>query len=140
MQDDKITQEEWLKMWQDCIKASGNTSDLPEWQQRYMDFMFEVNDTSGRPSTIIHHCGERKDIFDKVMMANNYGEGATKNCGSETFFLCPLRPPPPPPKKKKKKKRRGKLVRAPPLPPSFMVETFCALSPSMWLKRLIVLL
>lgn len=45
-QDDKITEDEWLKMWQECIKVS-NEKGIPEWQQRYMDFMFDVNDTSG---------------------------------------------------------------------------------------------
>ena len=46
-QDNKITQEEWFKMWTECVQATNNHKDLPDWQQRYMDFMFEVNDTSG---------------------------------------------------------------------------------------------
>ncbi len=46
-QDDKITKEEWFKMWTECIRATNTPNDLPDWQRKYMDFMFEVNDTSG---------------------------------------------------------------------------------------------
>ena len=54
LQDDKITQDEWFRMWTECVSSATNNhrdlphyTDLPEWQQKYMDFMFEVNDTSG---------------------------------------------------------------------------------------------
>ena len=53
-QDNKITQEEWFKMWTECVQATNNHKDLPDWQQRYMDFMFEVNDTSGWLEKPIH--------------------------------------------------------------------------------------
>ncbi|CAH1788357.1 unnamed protein product [Owenia fusiformis] len=46
-QDDKVTVEEWFKMWTECLKASKEMSDLPPWQVKYMNFMFDVNDTSG---------------------------------------------------------------------------------------------
>lgn len=46
-QDDKVTQEEWLKMWTECVRAAENGTDLPDWQRRYMNFMFDVIDTSG---------------------------------------------------------------------------------------------
>ncbi|XP_060075203.1 sarcoplasmic calcium-binding proteins I, III, and IV-like [Ylistrum balloti] len=41
--DDRVSQEEWVRMWEDCIRS--NT--VPEWQQKFMDFMFNVNDKSG---------------------------------------------------------------------------------------------
>ena len=47
-QDDKITQDEWCKMWGECMAGTNDYKHLPEWQQSYMDFMFEVNDTSGK--------------------------------------------------------------------------------------------
>ncbi len=37
-------------MWTEFVQATTNHTELPEWQQKYMDFMFEVNDTSGKLS------------------------------------------------------------------------------------------
>ena len=45
-------------MWTEFIQATNNHKDLPMWQEKYMDFMFEVNDTSG----------ERKWIKDSVIL------------------------------------------------------------------------
>lgn len=45
--DGKITKEEWTKMWEECIKGVVEGKQFPEWQQKYMEFMFYANDTSG---------------------------------------------------------------------------------------------
>ena len=34
-------------MWAHTIPSMRDGGALPEWQQKYMDFMFDVNDTSG---------------------------------------------------------------------------------------------
>lgn len=46
-QDDKVSEEEWLKMWTDCVQDIKSKKEFPEWQQKFIDFMFKVNDTSG---------------------------------------------------------------------------------------------
>ena len=51
-QDNKISEEEWTKMWAHTIPTMDDSRPLPEWQQKYMDFMFDVNDTSGGGATI----------------------------------------------------------------------------------------
>ncbi|XP_013420856.1 sarcoplasmic calcium-binding proteins I, III, and IV [Lingula anatina] len=45
--DKKVSTEEWYLMWTESIKASKNTGALPDWVNRYREFMFYVNDTSG---------------------------------------------------------------------------------------------
>lgn len=45
-EDAKITQEEWLKMWGECLKTLEQGT-FPDWQKKYMDLMFDVNDKSG---------------------------------------------------------------------------------------------
>lgn len=44
--DAKVTKDEWLKMWGDCLYDIQNGR-FPDWQKRYMDLMFDVNDKSG---------------------------------------------------------------------------------------------
>ncbi|XP_052817877.1 calexcitin-2-like [Mya arenaria] len=44
--DAKITLEEWLRMWRDCLKDI-EAGEFPAWQKKYMDLMFDVNDMSG---------------------------------------------------------------------------------------------
>ena len=46
-QDEKVTQAEWFKIWSECIQANNTQNEMPEWCQKYMSFMFDVNDTSG---------------------------------------------------------------------------------------------
>lgn len=46
LQDCKITEKEWLRMWEDSL-AKLEKGQFPEWQQKYMDLMFDVNDKSG---------------------------------------------------------------------------------------------
>lgn len=42
-----MSKEEWTQMWSDCLQSVKNGKPFPEWQQRFMQFMFEVNDKSG---------------------------------------------------------------------------------------------
>lgn len=46
-QDDKVSKDEWVQMWSDCLQSVKHGKPFPEWQQRFMQFMFEVNDKSG---------------------------------------------------------------------------------------------
>ena len=57
-------------MWTECVKATNNHKDLPDWQQRYMDFMFEVNDTSGWFQKPVYDCCFTKilSILDVVVI------------------------------------------------------------------------
>ncbi|OWF53609.1 sarcoplasmic calcium-binding proteins I, III, and IV-like [Mizuhopecten yessoensis] len=41
--DGRVSKDEWICMWEDCIRS--NT--VPEWQEKFMEFMFNVNDKSG---------------------------------------------------------------------------------------------
>ncbi|VVC24866.1 EF-Hand 1, calcium-binding site,EF-hand domain pair,EF-hand domain [Cinara cedri] len=43
-QDGQVTQDEWCAMWDDFSK---NPSAPQEWQTHYMNFMFDLVDTSG---------------------------------------------------------------------------------------------
>ena len=47
IQDNKVTQDEWLKMWDECYK---NKQFLPDWQLNYCNFFFDITDTSGTTS------------------------------------------------------------------------------------------
>lgn len=42
--DDKISQEEWLKMWGECVKDGEKSGKLPDWLDNYVEFMFKAND------------------------------------------------------------------------------------------------
>ncbi|XP_041355757.1 sarcoplasmic calcium-binding proteins I, III, and IV-like [Gigantopelta aegis] len=48
-EDNKVTKDEWLKMWSSCVGDLSTDGDkgFPDWQKNYMEFMFTVNDTSG---------------------------------------------------------------------------------------------
>lgn len=46
-QDEKVSKDEWVQMWSDCLQSVKHGKPFPEWQQRFMQFMFEVNDKSG---------------------------------------------------------------------------------------------
>uniref|UniRef100_T1IX98 EF-hand domain-containing protein n=1 Tax=Strigamia maritima TaxID=126957 RepID=T1IX98_STRMM len=39
--DDKVTTDEWYEMW------SKDSNEEEDWQTKYMDFMFQLEDTSG---------------------------------------------------------------------------------------------
>ncbi|KAF0314795.1 hypothetical protein GQ607_017973 [Colletotrichum asianum] len=43
-QDDQVTHEEWVNMWDEYAK---NPEKALDWQNRYRDFMFDLEDTSG---------------------------------------------------------------------------------------------
>ena len=62
LKDDKVSEEEWLKMWTDCIQDIKSKREFPEWQQKFIDFMFKVNDTSG-----MEHVGDKEVV---VMVLN----------------------------------------------------------------------
>nr|CAD7401635.1 unnamed protein product [Timema poppensis] len=42
--DGQVSHEEWCTMWDDYAK---NTDNALDWQQRYMNFMFDLEDASG---------------------------------------------------------------------------------------------
>lgn len=63
LKDDKVSEEEWLKMWTDCIQDIKSKREFPEWQQKFIDFMFKVNDTSG-----MEHVGD-KEVVVMVLSA-----------------------------------------------------------------------
>ena len=42
-------------MWTDCIQDIKSKREFPEWQQKFIDFMFKVNDTSG-----MEHVGAKR--------------------------------------------------------------------------------
>ncbi|XP_055342009.1 calexcitin-2-like [Paramacrobiotus metropolitanus] len=41
--DGNVSQQEWLKMWEEAITSQQE----PQWVKRYQDFLFEVEDVSG---------------------------------------------------------------------------------------------
>jgi hypothetical protein len=41
----QVSHEEWVSMWNDYAKNPDNALD---WQNRYMNFMFELEDSSGK--------------------------------------------------------------------------------------------
>ncbi|XP_034235165.1 calexcitin-2 [Thrips palmi] len=43
-QDGQVSHEEWIAMWDDYAK---NAEQPADWHRRYMEFMFDVEDTSG---------------------------------------------------------------------------------------------
>ncbi|KAI0209336.1 hypothetical protein LSAT2_005975, partial [Lamellibrachia satsuma] len=45
--DGKITEDEWMVMWEKCAREREASGQLPDWQNNYMDFLFGVSDTSG---------------------------------------------------------------------------------------------
>ncbi|KAI0215465.1 hypothetical protein LSAT2_032484 [Lamellibrachia satsuma] len=46
-EDGKITEDEWMVMWEKCAQEREASGQLPDWQNNYMDFLFGVSDTSG---------------------------------------------------------------------------------------------
>ncbi|XP_050396955.2 sarcoplasmic calcium-binding proteins I, III, and IV [Patella vulgata] len=46
-EDDRVTKDEWITMWDDCVKNLAAGKGFPDWQKNYMEFMFLANDTSG---------------------------------------------------------------------------------------------
>lgn len=40
----QVSHEEWIAMWDDYAK---NAEQPADWHRRYMEFMFDVEDTSG---------------------------------------------------------------------------------------------
>ncbi|KAJ8676364.1 hypothetical protein QAD02_012151, partial [Eretmocerus hayati] len=42
--DGQVSREEWYSMWEDYAKDPDNA---PEWQQIYMNLVFDIEDTSG---------------------------------------------------------------------------------------------
>lgn len=62
--DGHVTVGEWLKMWEE------ESSQLPEWQTRYMELMFSVNDKSG--DGIV-------DVEEYTQVYKNYGI-STQDC------------------------------------------------------------
>ncbi|XP_074661699.1 sarcoplasmic calcium-binding proteins I, III, and IV-like [Tubulanus polymorphus] len=45
--DLQVTKEEWFTMWSECLDQYRKNQTLPDWQTNYMNFFFEVTDTSG---------------------------------------------------------------------------------------------
>ncbi|KAL8617846.1 hypothetical protein ACOMHN_040194 [Nucella lapillus] len=45
--DGKVTEGEWLTMWTKTLQAVESGQPFPDWQEKYTDFMFYANDTSG---------------------------------------------------------------------------------------------
>jgi len=41
----QVSHEEWVSMWNEYAK---NPDNALEWQNRYMNFMFELEDSSGK--------------------------------------------------------------------------------------------
>jgi len=41
----QVSHEEWVSMWNDYAENPDNALD---WQNRYMNFMFELEDSSGK--------------------------------------------------------------------------------------------
>lgn len=41
----QVSHEEWVSMWNDYAK---NPDSALDWQNRYMNFMFELEDSSGK--------------------------------------------------------------------------------------------
>ncbi|KAK7096267.1 calexcitin-2-like [Littorina saxatilis] len=45
--DGVVTLEEWINMWKVTLEDVKAGKPFPDWQQKYMEFMFYANDTSG---------------------------------------------------------------------------------------------
>ena len=46
-QDGKITEDEWVGMWEKFALERETSGRLPDWHHNYIDFLFGVSDTSG---------------------------------------------------------------------------------------------
>ncbi|KAK2169709.1 hypothetical protein NP493_1177g00022 [Ridgeia piscesae] len=46
-QDGKITEDEWMGMWEKFALERETSGRLPDWHHNYIDFLFGVSDTSG---------------------------------------------------------------------------------------------
>lgn len=58
--DDQISREEWYMMWEDYAK---NPDNPPEWQNVYMNFVFDLEDTSGNYYFHFNYCYMAKFDF-----------------------------------------------------------------------------
>ena len=47
LQDGLVSTSEWCNMWATCIK-NNDQRHLPDWQDKYMDFLFDLNDGNGK--------------------------------------------------------------------------------------------
>ncbi|KAK2585044.1 hypothetical protein KPH14_008564 [Odynerus spinipes] len=85
-QDGQISRDEWYSMWEDYAKDPAHA---PDWQQTYMKFMFDLEDSSGDGSidenefsNVCHSNGvqeaEARDAFKKL--------GVGKEVTREKFF------------------------------------------------------
>lgn len=45
--DGRVTEDEWLAMWTRTLQEVEAGNAFPDWQQKYVEFMFLANDTSG---------------------------------------------------------------------------------------------
>ncbi|XP_013401624.1 calexcitin-1 [Lingula anatina] len=45
--DNEVSHDEWFKMWDDVMKEATSKDKFPQWLNDYMNFMFDVTDTSG---------------------------------------------------------------------------------------------
>ncbi|KAL4216841.1 Non-specific lipid-transfer protein [Mactra antiquata] len=82
--DAKITQEEWKKMWNDCL-VDLEKGKFPDWQQDYMYLMFDVNDKSGDEfideteyTTFLSQFGISDSDCKKAFQVISGGENITK--------------------------------------------------------------
>nr|KAF7429272.1 hypothetical protein H0235_005670 [Vespula pensylvanica] len=77
-QDGQISRDEWYSMWEDYAKDPASAHD---WQQTYMKFMFDLEDSSGDGSidenefsNVCHSHGvqeaEARDAFKKMGVGN----------------------------------------------------------------------
>ncbi|XP_053387366.1 calexcitin-2-like [Mercenaria mercenaria] len=89
--DAKITIVEWETMWGGCIEEV-KKGQFPDWQKKYMDFMFDVNDKSGDDcidqseyTTFMKHFikeSECKAAFDKISAG---GQGQSNGITRDDF-------------------------------------------------------
>lgn len=91
-EDEQVTKEEWLKMWAECVKSVEKGESLPEWLTKYMNFMFDVNDTSGdniidkhEYSTVYMSYGISKDDCDAAF--DTLSDGG-KTLVTREIFAC----------------------------------------------------
>ncbi|XP_076081941.1 sarcoplasmic calcium-binding proteins I, III, and IV-like [Mytilus galloprovincialis] len=84
-QDDKVSEDEWLKMWTESVKDIKSGKEFPEWQKKFVDFMFKVNDKSGDNeidenefSTVYQAYGISKDNCSTAFKKISGGKNITK--------------------------------------------------------------
>ncbi|KAK7497858.1 hypothetical protein BaRGS_00010992, partial [Batillaria attramentaria] len=45
--DEIVTKDEWIDMWEKVLSKVEAGGSFPDWQEKYIEFMFYANDTSG---------------------------------------------------------------------------------------------